>query len=84
MTTARRMEPDRTREVPQLLRVGDVCRLLKISKPTFWRLRRAGDFPSPTELTDRVIVWHLTEIESWLAARRASRAPVRSIVSAKW
>lgn len=62
----------------QLLRVGDVCRLLKISKPTFWRMRRAGNFPLATELTDRVLVWRLSEIEDWLAARTIPRARLGS------
>jgi predicted DNA-binding transcriptional regulator AlpA len=74
-------EPNRSPVAFQLLRVSDVCRLLKISKPTFWRLRRAGHFPAPTELTDRVIVWRLAEIESWLAARTAPRARTNPIAS---
>ena len=55
----------------QFLRVNDVCRLLRISKPTLWRLRRANAFPEPTELTDRVIAWRRSEVEAWLRARNA-------------
>ncbi|MGH8227819.1 MAG: helix-turn-helix transcriptional regulator [Steroidobacteraceae bacterium] len=58
----------------QLLRIEDVCRLLRISKPTFWRLRRRADFPEPTAITDRVIGWPQREIEAWLRQRRR---PVR-------
>src|SRR5690348_6082630 len=39
----------------QYLRASDVCRLLRISKPTLWRLRRTRGFPEPTEVTDRLI-----------------------------
>jgi predicted DNA-binding transcriptional regulator AlpA len=53
----------------QYLRVNDVCRLLRISKPTLWRLRRANAFPEPTELTDRVIAWRRSDVEAWLRAR---------------
>lgn len=53
----------------QLLRVADVCRLLRISKPTLWRLRRAHDFPEPMEVTDRVIAWRKAEVEGWLRER---------------
>ena len=56
----------------QFLRVNDICRLLRISKPTFWRLRRTQDFPKPTHLTDRVIAWSKREVEEWLRTR-ASR-----------
>ena len=55
---------------PPLLRIIDVCRWLKISKPTFWRLRREADFPTPIAITD--CVWHQGEIQSWLEARRRS------------
>jgi prophage regulatory protein len=58
---------------PPLLRIIDVCRWLRISKPTFWRLRREADFPAPIEITDRVIGWPKSEIQSWLEARRRSR-----------
>jgi predicted DNA-binding transcriptional regulator AlpA len=57
----------------QLLRVADVCRLLRISKPTLWRLRRANDFPEPTEVTDRVIAWRKSEVELWLRGRSAGQ-----------
>ena len=57
---------------PSLMRIIDVCRWLKISKPTFWRLRREADFPTPIAITERVIGWPREEIQSWLEARRRS------------
>jgi predicted DNA-binding transcriptional regulator AlpA len=59
----------------QFLRVNDVCRLLRISKPTLWRLRRANAFPEPTELTYRVIAWRRSEVEAWLRARAGGGHP---------
>ena len=53
----------------QYLRANDVCRLLRISKPTLWRLRRKHGFPEPTEVTDRVIAWRRSEVEGWLRER---------------
>lgn len=50
----------------QYLRASDVCRLLRISKPTLWRLRRTRGFPEPTEVTDRLIAWRRSEVEEWL------------------
>jgi prophage regulatory protein len=60
---------------PSLMRIIDVCRWLKISKPTFWRLRREADFPAPIAITERVIGWPQSEIQSWLEARRRSARP---------
>ena len=54
----------------QYLRISDVCRLLRISKPTLWRLRQSSDFPAPTQLSDRAIGWSRTEIQTWVDARR--------------
>jgi predicted DNA-binding transcriptional regulator AlpA len=65
----------------QLLRVNDVCRLLRNSKPTLWRLRRAKAFPEPTELTDRVIAWRRSEVEAWLRARYEGRRPTTARAS---
>jgi len=56
----------------QFLRVNDVCRLLRISKPTLWRLRRANAFPEPTEPTDRVIAWRRSEVP-WAQSRSERR-----------
>ncbi|MDB6090859.1 MAG: helix-turn-helix protein [Gammaproteobacteria bacterium] len=54
----------------QYLRISDVCRLLRISKPTLWRLRQSSDFPAPTRLSDRAIGWSRNEIQTWVDARR--------------
>jgi prophage regulatory protein len=63
---------------PPLLRIIDVCRWLKISKPTFWRLRRSPDFPPPVHITERVIGWQRDEIQSWLETCRRSARHRRS------
>jgi predicted DNA-binding transcriptional regulator AlpA len=71
--TARRAVLDFTPlQAMQLLRIDDVCRLLRISKPTFWRLRRRSDFPDPTSVTNRVIGCRQNDIEVWINRRRRS------------
>lgn len=54
----------------QLLRIRDVCRLLRISQPTLWRLRHDHRFPEPTEVTGRIVAWRQSDIEAWIAAHR--------------
>jgi predicted DNA-binding transcriptional regulator AlpA len=61
----------------QFLRISDVCQLLRISKPTLWRLRKGKNFPLPTDVTERVIAWRRCEILTWLAARHHSHSSER-------
>lgn len=69
----RHMTLDEVIDALQLLTVTDVCKLLRISKPTLWRLRRSGDFPDPTTVTERIFGWRRWEIDAWLASRSSSR-----------
>jgi prophage regulatory protein len=75
----RREEAERLTDSLQFLRVNDVCNLLRISKPTLWRLRRANSFPEPTEVTDRVIAWRRSEVEAWLRTRDGAGGRATSI-----
>lgn len=76
---------DSRRQVPaaaeaddlQFLRVADVCALLRISRPTLWRLRRAKEFPAPTWLSRRSIGWLRKDIASW--ARTRSESPLDAV-----
>jgi predicted DNA-binding transcriptional regulator AlpA len=43
--------------------------LLPASPATIWRKVKAGTFPKPVKLGDRITAWHMDDIESWLAAR---------------
>jgi predicted DNA-binding transcriptional regulator AlpA len=72
-TTQRSRAFDDAIDALQLLTVTDVCKLLRISKPTLWRLRRSGNFPDPTTVTERIFGWRRLEIEAWLASRNRTR-----------
>ena len=72
-TSRRRKMRDEAIDARQLLTVTDVCRLLRISKPTLWRIRRAGNFPDPTTVTERIFGWRRSEIDAWLASRPTLR-----------
>ena len=66
----------------QFLRISDVCRLLRISKPTLWRLRQSSDFPTPTQLSDRAIGWSRGDIQTWVnVRRRQSRGVIPACVA---
>jgi prophage regulatory protein len=53
----------------QYLRAAEVCALLRISRPTLWRLRRDREFPAPTALSRRSIGWRQSDVEQWLNER---------------
>ena len=43
--------------------------ILPFSSATFWRLVKAGRFPSPVQLADRVTAWRVEEVREWIASR---------------
>lgn len=42
---------------------------LPFSAPTLWRKVKAGTFPKPTKLSERVTAWRVGDIRAWLATR---------------
>jgi prophage regulatory protein len=51
------------------LRRRDVEALTGLSRATIYRHLRAGTFPRPIRLTDRLVGWLERDIEAWLASR---------------
>lgn len=44
---------------------------LPFSAPTLWRMVKAGSFPRPVKLSQRVTAWRVGDVRSWLAAKAA-------------
>lgn len=42
---------------------------LPFSGPTLWRKVKAGTFPKPTKLSERVTAWNVGAVRAWLAAQ---------------
>lgn len=51
--------------------------LLPFSKSTLWRHVRAGTFPAPVKLSERVTAWRVGDVRQWLLKFNKS-APVAS------
>jgi predicted DNA-binding transcriptional regulator AlpA len=47
----------------ELLRESDLRNRLKLSHSTIWRLLRAGQFPPPVRVSQRLKAWRLVDIE---------------------
>ena len=46
-----------------------LAKYLPISSTELWRKVRAGDFPKPIRLGQRVVAWNLGEVLAWLETR---------------
>lgn len=42
---------------------------LPFSAPTLWRKVKAGTFPRPVKLSERVTCWRVSEVRAWMTAR---------------
>lgn len=42
---------------------------LPFSAPTLWRMVKAGTFPKPLKLSERVTAWKVGDVRAWLAAQ---------------
>lgn len=45
---------------------------LPFSAATLWRLSRAGTFPKPVRLAQRVTAWRVGDVRAWLATQTAA------------
>lgn len=55
--------------VVRILRLPDVCAIVRRSKPTIYRGIAAGTFPAPIKLGENSVGWKVEHIEAWLASR---------------
>jgi predicted DNA-binding transcriptional regulator AlpA len=42
---------------------------LPFSAPTLWRKVKAGTFPAPVKLSERVTAWNLGTVRAWMTAQ---------------
>jgi prophage regulatory protein len=42
---------------------------LPFSAPTLWRKVKAGTFPKPIKLSDRVTAWNVGTVRAWMTAQ---------------
>lgn len=51
------------------LRKGQVVTLTTLSGATIWRRVKAGTFPKPLKLSERITVWRAADVQAWIAAQ---------------
>lgn len=57
------------RSTTQIIRPQMLMRMLGVSRSTLWRWEQQGLLPPKVTLSERVVGWRYTEIQSWLEAR---------------
>lgn len=45
---------------------------LPFSAPTLWRMVKAGTFPKPIKLSERVTAWNVGTVRAWMTAQVAA------------
>ncbi|WP_082752857.1 helix-turn-helix transcriptional regulator [Janthinobacterium sp. B9-8] len=53
------------------VRQPSVLACVPFSATTLWRRCKAGSFPSPIKLSERVTAWRAEDVRQWLAAQGA-------------
>lgn len=67
-----------SREFDELPAIGFVRQsrlipaIVPFSSATLWRKVKAGTFPSPVKLSERITAWRVEEVREWMQSRRAS------------
>jgi len=51
-----------------ILKTKDICERLRISRTTFWRLRRSGKFPQATHVGGFLRGWKESDFGLWIDA----------------
>lgn len=46
---------------------------LPFSAPTLWRKVKAGTFPKPVKLSERVTAWKVSDVRAWIAGHCATQ-----------
>lgn len=49
-----------------LIRISEVVELTSLSRSTIYRMMRRGDFPEPTRISERIIIWKRAQVMAWL------------------
>lgn len=58
--------------LPRTVRRHELKQLVPLADTTIYDMEQRGDFPRRYALTSRCVVWDLSEVEAWLAARKAT------------
>ena len=61
--------------VDRIMRKGEVCGVLGLSKSTIYAMIKDGRFPAPTRIGQRASGWPESKVSKWIADRVAGIQP---------
>jgi len=53
-------------------RVGDVKKIVGLSKNTIYRQIKKGNFPKPIRIGTRAVAWRSSDIQNWIETRETT------------
>ncbi len=56
------------------IRIAYLVTFLTLSKPTIWRLVKAGKFPKPIKLSEQCTAWKAEAVHEWLASLESAQS----------
>ena len=54
----------------RLVRLRELVKILSISRANVYRLMKLNKFPPSIKLTERTVVWRLSEIDEWVKNKK--------------
>ena len=49
-----------------LIKINELIAMTKLSRPTIYRLIKAGKFPSQLQTSPKTVAWVKSEVEDWI------------------
>lgn len=70
-----------TKTVSRYLKPKQIAQMLGIGRSTWWKFVKDGEVSRGIKLGDRLTVWPLEEIQSFLDKKRNAMAPVKAVAA---
>lgn len=64
---------ENTHNRPTIIRLSEVLQTVGLSRPTVYRMVKAGAFPQQFKLGTAAVGWLRAEVEQWIAERAYAR-----------
>ena len=56
-----------------LLKIDEVAELIRLSRPSIYRLMASGSFPKPVQVGSRAVRWRRADVEEWIEQRPTTK-----------